>query len=270
MGIERRVFITGGTRGLGLELAREFLVLGAKVFVTGRSETSVKAALGELAAAGGGRVAGGWGDAAEPAELARLAEEAALFFGAPADLVISNAGVPQDRGRLWEVGFDAAMEVLRVDLGGPLAAVSVFMPGLSALAGAGAPAALWFIEGHGSTGSVIPGISVYGTAKRALAYLWRALAVEARGTGVLVGALSPGIMATDFVKNPSRRGPPGEWEGTKRVLDILGDRPETVARFAVPRILGARKGGRIAWLTTPKVFLRFATAAFRKRRGLFD
>jgi NAD(P)-dependent dehydrogenase (short-subunit alcohol dehydrogenase family) len=139
------------------------------------------------------------------------------------------------------------------------------MPRLATLAKAGAAAGLWFVEGHGSNGSIIDGVSVYGTAKRALAYLWRALAVESKATGVTVGALSPGIMATDFILAPAQRGP--DWERTKRLFNILADHPETVARFAVPRILGCSRTGRlIAWLTPAKAFARFASAAFRKRR----
>jgi NAD(P)-dependent dehydrogenase (short-subunit alcohol dehydrogenase family) len=262
------VFITGGTRGLGLALARQFLAEGSRVFITGRSETSVAAGLAELArgAAGVKDVAGGHGDAADPAALHRLATEAAAFFGAEADLVIVNAGINQPRGRLWEVDFADAAEVLRVDLSGPFAAAGVFMPRLIGLSKGGERAGLWFVEGHGSNGRIQDGLSVYGSAKRGLAYFWRALAVEARSTGVVVGALSPGIMATDFVLDPERRGSPEEWERTKRVLNILADRAETVAAFAVPRILACEKNGSlVAWLTRRKAFARFAMAGFRKR-----
>jgi len=65
------------------------------------------------------------------------------------------------------------------------------------------------------------GLSVYGAAKRALRYVARALAVEARDTGVLVGALSPGIMVTDFTLKNLDRSDPQRWERTKRVSGIL-------------------------------------------------
>ena len=53
---------------------------------------------------------------------------------------------------------------------------------------------------------------------------------------------------------------------TKRFLNILGDKVETVTPWLVDRILIADKtGAKVAWLTTPKAFWRFLTAGFNKR-----
>jgi len=264
----RKVFITGGTRGLGLCLARGFLEAGSSVFINGRSEASVRTARQRLEAEGlpGARLGGGAGDAGKIADLERLAAEAGSFFGAEPDLVV-NAGISQKRGRLWELEPGEVAKVFDLDLGGAFAATRVFMPGLFELAKSGCRAAIWFVEGHGSNGRIMEGLSTYGTAKRALAYFWRALAVETRSTGVVVAALSPGIMATDFILDPSQRGGAEDWARTKRIFNILADRPETVAGFAVPRILACRKtGSLVAWLTPRKVFFRFATSAFRRRK----
>ena len=55
-------------------------------------------------------------------------------------------------------------------------------------------------------------------------------------------------------------------ENTKKVYNILGDRPETIAAYAAPRMLANRKNdGRIIWLTRRRAFGRFLTAGFRKR-----
>jgi NAD(P)-dependent dehydrogenase (short-subunit alcohol dehydrogenase family) len=127
------------------------------------------------------------------------------------------------------------------------------------------------MEGHGSDGRIMKGLSVYGAAKRALRYVAQALAVEAKGTGVLVGALCPGIMVTDFTLSRLDRGDPAAWERAKKVFNILADRPETVAAFLVPRILAARRSGAlIAWLTGPKIMSRFMTAGFARRRVMPD
>jgi len=88
----------------------------------------------------------------------------------------------------------------------------------------------------------------------------RALAVEAKGTGVLVGALSPGIMVRDFTMKQIDRGNAEAWKRTKKVFNVLADTPETVAAFLVPRILAAKKSGTlIAWLTNAKIMFRFMT-----------
>jgi NAD(P)-dependent dehydrogenase (short-subunit alcohol dehydrogenase family) len=126
---------------------------------------------------------------------------------------------------------------------------------------------IWFMEGHGSDGRIMSGLSVYGAAKRALRYVARALAVEAKGTAVRVGTLSPGIMVTDFTMKQAGRGDPAAWERTRKVYNILADTPETVAAFLVPRILAARRSGRhIAWLTSAKIMFRFLTAGVSGRK----
>ena len=108
--------------------------------------------------------------------------------------------------------------------------------------------AIWFMEGHGSDGRIIGGLSVYGAAKRALRYVTAALAVEAKATGVAVRTLSPGIMISDFTMKEMDRSDRAAWERTKKVFNILADKPETVAAFLAPRILGARgSGAHIAW-----------------------
>ena len=67
----RVVVVTGGTRGIGLGLAREMLGRGCRVVVCGRSDASVRTAVAELDAAAPGRVTGVPADvsghAAEPA-----------------------------------------------------------------------------------------------------------------------------------------------------------------------------------------------------------
>ena len=163
--------------------------------------------------------------------------------------------------------------VVRTDLLGVLFGARVAMRGMTAQSRehGRAPGAIWFMEGHGSDGSIRSGLSVYGAAKRALRYVARALAVEARDTGVLVGALSPGIMVTDFTLKPLDRRDPAAWERTRRVFNILADRPETVAAYLAPRILAARRSGTlIAWLTGPKIVFRFLFAGILRRRVMPD
>jgi hypothetical protein len=64
-------------------------------------------------------------------------------------------------------------------------------------------------------------------------------------------------------------GTPAERESRKRLYNILADRPETVARFLVPRILAARKNGaHIEWLTSRKAMFRFMTSGLARRKLL--
>jgi len=63
------------------------------------------------------------------------------------------------------------------------------------------------MEGHGSNGQIRDGLSLYGTSKRGINYLWQALAGECEMTKIKIGALSPGITVTDFIlKNRAGEG----------------------------------------------------------------
>ncbi|MBL8967112.1 MAG: SDR family oxidoreductase [Spirochaetaceae bacterium] len=280
------IVITGGTRGLGRALAKEFLDRGAKVFITGNSRESVeKALLGLREGRSGARISGGWGDSGSYADTEALLVQARAFLGR-IDHYIANAGVNQEPGRIWEVPASDMERVVRTDLLGPMFAAKATFPTLAESGGW-----FWVLEGHGSDGRLMSGLSVYGAAKRGVAYLWRALALEARRAAkgdsarkepagprdsarpsaenqpVKIGALSPGIMVTDFILQNREKEGPEKWRRSARAFNILADRPETVAAFLAPRILAARRSGtRIAWLGTGKVLTRFLLAPFSKRR----
>lgn len=97
----------------------------------------------------------------------------------------------------------------------------------------------------------------------------KGLAKELNGTGIIAGRLSPGMMLTDFIT----KTPDGEQsdviadEKFKRIFNILADKPETVAKFFIPRMLSNTKNdAQIAWLTNRKVAWRFMTAGLSKDR----
>lgn len=75
------------------------------------------------------------------------------------------------------------------------------------------------------------------------------------------------MMLTDFIT----KAPDGEQsevisdEKFKKLFNILADKPETVAKFFIPKILSNTKNDvQIAWLTNRKAVWRFMTAGFRK------
>jgi NAD(P)-dependent dehydrogenase (short-subunit alcohol dehydrogenase family) len=256
------VVITGSTRGLGISLAREFLSRGCAVMISGRTGGSVEAALSSLKRDFPGAPLHGFPcDTGDPAQAQALWDAAAAALGR-VDHWINNAGIGQPQQTIWDLAPGVMEDIVRTDLLGVLYGARVAMRGMTKQGGG----SIWFMEGHGSDGRIMKGLSVYGASKRALRYVARALAVEARGTGVRVGALSPGIMITDFMKHIDRTDI-AAWEQTKKVFNILGDKPGTVAAFFAPRILAERKNGvLIAWLTTGKIFWRFATAGIAKRK----
>ena len=125
------------------------------------------------------------------------------------------------------------------------------------------------MEGLGSNNMIQIKTILYGTTKHALTYFMKGLAKELSGTGVITGRLSPGMMLTDFIT----KAPDGEQSEVmsdqqfKKVFNILADKPETVAKYFIPKILSNTKNdAQIAWLTNRKAAWRFMTAGLRKNR----
>lgn len=116
---------------------------------------------------------------------------------------------------------------------------------------------------------VQPKTILYGTTKHALTYFMRGLAKELEGTNVIAGRLSPGMVLTDFItkKPDGKRSEVFSDEKFRKTFNILADKPETVAKYFVPRILkNLKNDAQIAWLTNRKAAWRFMTAGFRKDR----
>ncbi|MPN18383.1 hypothetical protein SDC9_165743 [bioreactor metagenome] len=123
------------------------------------------------------------------------------------------------------------------------------------------------MEGLGSNNMIQLRTIIYGTTKCALTYFMKGLAMELDGTGVIAGRLSPGMMMTDFIT----KTPDGEQseviseEKFKKIFNILADKPGTVAKFFIPKMLSNTKNDvQINWLTNRKAAWRFMTAGFRK------
>jgi short-subunit dehydrogenase len=126
------------------------------------------------------------------------------------------------------------------------------------------------MEGLGSDGRQVEGLTLYGTSKRALNYLTNNLVNEVKGSDIIVGAISPGMVLTDFILSRYEDKTPEEWESARRIFNILADKVETVTPFIAEKVLeNTKNGARIKWLTSGKVMRRFLTAGISKR-NLFE
>ena len=104
----KRALITGGTSGIGLETARQFLAEGARVAVTGTNPATIEAARAEL----GDEVTVIRADAGDVAGQRSIAEAVDRAFGG-LDILFVNAGVGDFRPlEQWdEAGFDRSVAV---------------------------------------------------------------------------------------------------------------------------------------------------------------
>lgn len=265
----KTVVITGSTRGLGFEMAKLFRKNGLNVVLNGVNTQRLEDAADKLAAmSGSGEVGAFAGSVAEPADIAGLIEYADKRFGG-IDIWINNAGVNQPMKAIWELSPAEIDAILNIDLRGAIYGSKLAMEYMQRHGGG----AIYNLEGYGSNDAMMLGLNLYGTSKRAVTHFTQALARESeeRGTGVIVGRLSPGIMITDFtVKALGGSQSIDLPEKTKKVYNILGDYPDVVAAHLVAGMLGNTKNNaHIEWLTNAKAAWRFMTAGFNKR-NFFD
>ena len=128
---------------------------------------------------------------------------------------------------------------------------------------------IWNMEGLGSNDMIQVKTILYGTSKHALTYFTKGLAKELEGTPVMAGRLSPGMMLTDFItKTPEGEiSPVLQNKSFTKIFNILADKPDTVAKYFVPKMLENKKNdAHIVWLSNGKAVLRFFGAPFNKRK----
>ncbi len=259
--MSRVIVITGSTKGIGYGLAEEFLKRGCKVVVSGRKQEALDEAVKTLAKDHGTNVAGFLCDVTKFEDNEKLFTLAKGKFGR-VDIWINNAGISLPRYMLWEQPYKNADEIVAANLMGVIYGSQVAVKEMLAQGGGH----VFNMEGHGSNGRIIPGMTVYGATKSALTYFTKSLASETKDTPVKVCLLSPGMVDTDLLK-VDYAGAPEKFESAKRILNILVDKVETVAPYLVERILAEPKNGaKIEWLTTSKVMIRFMTSSFIKRK----
>jgi NAD(P)-dependent dehydrogenase (short-subunit alcohol dehydrogenase family) len=255
------VVITGSTRGIGFGLAEAFLALDCSVTISGRTEASVKEAIARLTNKHGDeRILGQACDVTKADEVQSLWDTAQSRFRV-VDIWINNAGIANSVSEFRRLPTEEIREVVETNLVGLMFGARV---ALNSMIDQG-HGSLYNLEGLGSTGRRVPGLSVYGSTKAGVRYFTDALADEAQGTPVIVGALSPGMVMTDMLKR-ELEAHPEDRERTVRVFNILADRVETVAPWLAQQVLENKKNGaRIVWLTRTKILSRFLLAPFQKR-----
>lgn len=263
--------ITGSTRGIGLGLAREMVTRGASAVLCGRSQDRVDAAIATLVAEGlpSDRLAGTTCEVSDAASVDALWDFAIQKFGR-VDHWINNAGLTTTPVPLQDVPAEQISSVISANVTGLLYGCRAAARGMREQSPVeGVRGWIWNVEGLGSKGETQQGLATYGTSKAGVGYLMKGLRKDLDGNGVHVGAIRPGINVTEHLLTDREALSPERWEQTKKIMNILGDLPETTTPFLAEQILAAKKDGtRIAWLPPTKIMWRFATS-WKNKRDLF-
>jgi NAD(P)-dependent dehydrogenase (short-subunit alcohol dehydrogenase family) len=215
--------VTGASRGIGRAIALALAGAGAGVYlVADGTREALEAAAGECRAAGAPLA--GWGlfDLADPDAPPRVIEAAAAALGR-IDVLVNNAGIRIRKpfGEFSGAEFD---RLVTVNLRAPFLLSQAVLP-LMRRQGGGR-----IVHVASQLGSVAtPDSALYGLAKAALVHLTKSMALELGREGIMVNAVSPGPIETEYARERWKREP-GIRE--KRLAEIpLGryGRPQEVA-----------------------------------------
>ncbi len=261
----KTVVITGSARGFGFAMIELFRKRNFNVVLCDINEEAIETAKNKLKEINGeGKILSYKVDVANESDVQSLIDKT-IKETEKIDIWINNAGVNQTNKPIWEVDSKTIDRLIDIDLKGTILCSKLIMNVMKEQ-GSGQ---IFNVEGHGSNDATITGLSIYGTTKRAVTYFTEALAHESEElkTGVLVGKITPGIMITNFIHTSLGDGEHIELdEKTKKVYNILGDYPETIAQFMVDKIINNTKNNvKFAWLTNGRAAIRFMTAGFNKR-----
>ncbi len=210
--------VTGGGSGIGFASAKRFIDEGAFVYIFGRRQAALDAAVATL----GKNARAVQGSVADPADLDRLyatikAERGGL------DILFANAGTGAFAA-LGEITADHYDQIFDVNVKGLLFTVQKGLP----LMKAGGS----IILTGSTTGEMgTPQFSVYSATKAAVRNFARSWAQDLRGTGIRVNVLSPGPTRTDLALSVVGEAA-FEAMGATTPLGRLGEPSETAAAAA--------------------------------------
>ena len=178
--------VTGGNRGLGLEVCRQLADHGHEVILGSRDP-----AKGERAAAGIGRIRVIALDVADGGSVERAGGELEHV-----DVLINNAAILYDTwARAATADLDEVHAALETNLFGAWRTTQAFLPHLRRSAHA---RVVNVSSESGSLNGMSGGTPAYSVSKAGLNALTRILAAELRGDGILVNAVCPGWTDTDM------------------------------------------------------------------------
>jgi NAD(P)-dependent dehydrogenase (short-subunit alcohol dehydrogenase family) len=181
--------VTGGSRGIGLAIARALIDSGARVLITGRKQEALQAAAAQL----GGNCTWRACHAADAEGAARCVQAAVSEFGA-LHLLVNNAGTNPQWGPTADVSAGLAAKLAEVNQWAPLLWIQLaWQASMRQHGGA--------VVNVTSIGGIAPAphTGYYNATKAALNFLTRQLAAEL-APAVRVNAVAPGMIDTDMAQ----------------------------------------------------------------------
>ncbi|SPL71722.1 SDR family NAD(P)-dependent oxidoreductase [Acinetobacter stercoris] len=256
------VVITGGSRGIGLGLAKAFLNFGWSVVISARNSEQLNRVVSELQSEfDEQKVFGVCCDVTRPSDVENLWSESIQYCG-QVNVWINNAGTCNAAKALTEIVPSDLEHVVQTNILGCMLGSQVALKGMLKQ-GFGQ---IYNMEGWGSRGEWSAGMTPYATSKRAVGYFTHALYKETKHSNIQVGTLSPGMVATDLLISSWQEGEAKNWQKMKWLFMFIIDPPEQVCRYLAKRVTQNHKTNvRIVWMTPMRLLSRFFQPYYWRR-----
>ncbi len=245
----KTVVITGSSKGFGFAMLKEFRKRDFNCIISDIREDELKSAEENLKKINGrGEVLSLYIDVTDGNTVKALIEKVVSKFG-KIDIWINNAGVNQPDNYIWDIDDNTINRLIDINLKGDIICSKIICKYMKKW-GSGA---IYFTEGFGYDGNARSKLTLYGSSKRGVNFFIDSLAKEFEdtNTNILAGHIIPGIMITNFIHKSLGSGKTIEIpEKTKLVYNVLGDYPETIAEYLVPKIIDNKKqNAHFVWLS---------------------
>lgn len=195
--------ITGANQGLGLEIARKYVLAGADVMLFARNAALLQEAQAELnkLAAPDQKILAKVGDVSIEADVKALISETLTKLGG-CHILVNNAGIYGPKGEIEEVDWAEWIKAIEINVYGSVLMSRTIIPHFK-IQGYGKVIQL---SGGGAT-NPLPRISAYAVSKAAIVRFAETLAEEVRGSGIDVNAVAPGALNTRMLDEVLKAGP---------------------------------------------------------------
>lgn len=192
-GLEDRVFVvTGGSRGIGLEIARELVNQGAKVAICGRKEGTLDAALARIN--GKDRVIASSAHIAKEEDVEKMFNTVLTKFSR-VDVLINNVGMNLLTPSVADTEIATWQKIMDTNLNGTFLC-SRKAARIMQKQNKGKIVNVSSIAGRRAS----PAMGIYGIAKAGVEMLTKVLAAELAQFGIQVNAVAPSMVRTEFSK----------------------------------------------------------------------
>lgn len=222
---DRVVIVTGGSSGIGKEVAREFLRHGARVTISGRNEEQLQQTAEELRK-DGGEVLTVQSDVSIERDCVRLINETLNRYGR-IDVLVNNAGISM-RALFADLNLDVIRQVMDINFWGTVYCTKYALPWL--LKNKGVVVGISSIAGIKG----LPARTGYSASKFAMHGFLEALRIENLHTGLHVLICCPGFTASNIRNTALNKEGSAQGESPRDEQKMM--QPDEVARELVKAV----------------------------------